>query len=136
MAKIILNCPEPSRMDDTKRPFVPGCILKYIFEYKHVSFAELDNKFDISGDGCIINDKNVILWAGLSQEFIAFFIQAKKDSVIKLDPCGLLVYICDGRVPQTQMIGKRPPKNGYKKPRWAPCVINPGQNFRKVWSEE
>lgn len=45
------------------------------------------------------------------------------DRRFELEPCHLLIYLMDGAQVNSWPIAQRPPKGGYKKPHWSPCVV-------------
>jgi hypothetical protein len=62
------------------------------------------------------------LWAGISDEFYTITGALYTHPHIRLEPASLLTYLCDGSMLQLP-IAKRPPKNGYKEPHWAPVTF-------------
>lgn len=63
----------------------------------------------------------MLIWADMSAEFCDVAEALRPHT--ELSPTHYLTYMCDGgmlRLP----IAKKPPKNGYRKPHWAPAVLN------------
>lgn len=119
-------------------PFHPGCVLRYIHNYQHVSFMELQRIFKIDGDQNLFWPKgmNIMVWSGLSIEFCDFLLEALRQKWIKFDESTPLLYLLDGGGLTLPTIGKRPPKNGYKTERWLPVVLNSGKNFNKAFKRK
>jgi hypothetical protein len=68
---------------------------------------------------------NVILWAGMSEDYLDFFELIRRRLDFRpLDPMtALLVYSCDGGM-LSLPIAKRVPKSGYKEPHWVPVTFD------------
>lgn len=100
-------------------------VYKFIQSYGvGVSFVELKNAFDeFEGDKDFgLFEYNIILWTGISEQFVKVLRELIKDKKIKIVPTTPLVYVLDGtalRLP----IAKRL-KHRYKRPRWLPAVFN------------
>lgn len=114
----------------------------YIRKNKGVSFPELQRlmerefQMDTKGGHCIEIRHNVILWAGMSEEFLhlVFAIGALGD--IDLHPTQVLVYHIDGCLLKFPL-ARSVPKKGYKDPHWIPVTFSPKEKGRKpvgVWS--
>jgi hypothetical protein len=73
---------------------------------------------------------NLVLWIGMSKEFVDAMTDDYVRDRIEISPTIPFVYFLDGRV-LTLPIANRPPKSGYKKPHWAPCVFNLRKEPRK-----
>jgi len=99
---------------------------KYIDDYGHVSFAELTRDFEgFEGDELMFAGdakKNVVLWANISGNAVKQLNSLVKNKPYSFKPCNLLIYIVDG-VCLKLPVAKRLSKQGYKKPRWLPCVL-------------
>jgi len=107
-----------------------ACI-DYIRLYGSANFVELSNVLrsngiNPDGDGNLVFPglPNVILWAGINDDFVSV-INAIRERQDIIEPRGadVLTYAYDGgflRLP----IAKKPPKGGYKKPHWAPIQFN------------
>lgn len=69
---------------------------------------------------------NVVLWPEVSQEGARALGELIDEKAIFTHPASLLSYCADGRVVTGMpMVRKKPPKAGYKKPRWLPvCFCN------------
>lgn len=96
------------------------------------SFVELSNWLDAQGieargDWAVEIEEcpNLFLWANMSQQFVDLVAAIKP--LTELQPLSdlemFIVYGSDGGA-LSWPTAKRPPKNGYKTPRWAPAVLN------------
>lgn len=65
---------------------------------------------------------NLVIWAGMSQEFADVLKAVLCDKRIEATPTSILVYMCDGEA-LTLPIAQRPPKNGYREPHWVPVCF-------------
>ena len=99
----------------------------FILERDHVTFVELarileDKGVDPNGTFSISagNDPNLIFWWGASEVFADLSFSLLK--TFEISGSSLMIYMIDGGFPDLPM-AKRPPKNGYKKPHWAPIVF-------------
>lgn len=106
-----------------------ACI-DYIRDVGGVSFAELEKILErhgvpARGDYCVEfpTMPNMLLWMGMSEEFIDIAQALDKHPDVDWKPTSTLVYIADGRCPMAPL-AKRPRKGGYKKPHWLPVVFN------------
>lgn len=97
--------------------------------YNHVTFVELRGVLErhgvpSAGNGTmeLSNCPNLFLWSGMSDEFYDIMAAVLRDEHIELRPTVLLTYLIDGGLLQLP-IAKRPPKNGYREPHWAPVVF-------------
>jgi hypothetical protein len=86
-----------------------------------VSFVELVNLEPGFAGDLSISYGTLVLWAGVSDRFIDALEECKP--LIEPTPTSVLVYWHDGAALGLP-IAKRPPKNGYKEPHWAPVVWN------------
>jgi hypothetical protein len=97
--------------------------------FDHVSFPELRRVLEhhgvpASGEHSMELSKcpNMLLWAGMSEEFYTIAGALYDHEHIEVRPTILLTYLADGgmlRLP----IAHRPPKRGYRKPHWVPVVF-------------
>lgn len=101
-------------------------LIELIRERDHVSFTELERVLDersvpTKGNQAIfIGTENVILWAGMSPEFVEAVLGLRGRA--EPEPCDMLVYLIDGRL-LSLPLAKRIPKHGYKEPHWVPAVF-------------
>lgn len=97
-------------------------IYKLVDSRQHVSFAELGRIEGAEGDLEISFKGNIVLWAGLSDEFCDAFDSLKSNGKIRPVPCGSFIYLIDG----TQLKMKVAKGIGpYKTPRWLPvCFVS------------
>ena len=102
-------------------------ILSYITQADHVSFVELQQRFSQCFDGgslaLTLEEYNIVLWIGFTQEGCKAMSELLKDNLIHFKPCSTLIYMVDGRLLNFP-IAKRERK--YKKPCWLPVVMRPG----------
>jgi hypothetical protein len=112
--------------DDIK---MADAILDLVTKHRgSVSFAELSREIPgFAGDvSLIINTdhcSNICLWPGVSVAAADALDALRTSGAIHARPASLLVYLCDGAVPQMP-IAKR--SRHYKKLHWAPTVFYPG----------
>ena len=87
-----------------------------------VSFVELSKIDGFKGNLSMeLDDKNIILWDGISKEFLHSLEELMKEKRIYLKSTTILVYMADGamlRLPIANSLRK------YKNPRWLPVVFN------------
>lgn len=98
-----------------------------------VSFVELEqlfNKDEVQGDYFLQSPPNCIWWTGVSREFAESVWLCIDRGDIVPTPTSPIVYFVDGKAPNLP-VAKRPPKRGYKDPRWLPVVFNPGPGAAK-----
>lgn len=106
-------------------------VLEYIKDHGTTTFVEISRVLEgcgvpTEGDRALfLGDSNICLWAGMSEEFIAVMHELQAARAIHPTATNLLVYLIDGGM-LDMPIAKNPPKNGYKKPHWAPVVMNVG----------
>jgi hypothetical protein len=65
---------------------------------------------------------NLVLWAGMSQQFCDVIHAVRASNAVELVPDSYLSYLVDGmtlRMP----LAKRPPPGGYKTEHWAPVCF-------------
>jgi hypothetical protein len=109
----------------TRRTLVEDCLF-WIRTTDYVSFPELERwltgrGIDVAGNYALDLGRNVVIWAGVSQQFCDIFDELRPH--LDFIPCSsLLVYLIDGKMLGLP-IAKRPPRNGYAKPHWAPATL-------------
>lgn len=94
------------------------------------TLAEIRNLLDARGmdlDGEIavgpLGDcPNLYIWAGMSQDFADLVKAVQSDERVEVHPTSVLVYMFDGQALNLP-IAKKPPKNGYREPHWAPVCF-------------
>jgi hypothetical protein len=92
-----------------------------------LSFVNLSEIEGFKGDLELeIEDKNIILWSGVSQDAITGLNQLMTDGIIDIVGTSELTYIADGTL-LAYPIAKS--NRQYKTPRWLPSVINKGRMF-------
>jgi|RhiMetdeSRZDD1v2_1073273.scaffolds.fasta_scaffold1639237_2 hypothetical protein len=67
---------------------------------------------------------NLVLWTGMSQEWVDALNELFRAGLLWRQPCIVLTYLVDGAVLQLPL-AKRPPKQGYATPHWAPSCVRP-----------
>lgn len=81
---------------------------------------------DLRGDHAFVQDKaNIVLMAGCSQELVNALMTLLKEKRVAVNPCPFLMMFVDGCPVPNLPLARKPPKNGYKKPHYMPCVLNP-----------
>jgi hypothetical protein len=97
------------------------------------SFAEILRDLeragiDPSGHVAVANDdlwdRNIVLWANLSDEVVDELADLVGNQVIEYSPTSYLVYLVDGRM-LSLPIAKQPRRH-YKSLRWLPVTLGPG----------
>lgn len=115
---------------------VVGEAVDYILDRDWVSFVELRDFLaragvPVAGDHEMhIADTNIVLWAGMSPEYVEVVESLRSSGRVILDAGSPLAYLVDGgalRLP----IAKRPPKAGYREPHWAPVFFRPRKEATK-----
>lgn len=92
-----------------------------------VSFVEIESVLreaglDTDGDNAIDVGKNIVVWAGMSQEFVDVMVLVHKSRKTEMDGTSTVLYIVDGKF-LTLPVAQRPPKSGYKELHWAPAIL-------------
>lgn len=104
-----------------------ACINR-VHTHNNVTFCELrrileNHHIPAHGDTCMqIGDTNVVLWAGMSPEFSDTATVLYNHPDMELAATQPLLYMIEGGM-LTLPIAKRPPRGGYKHPRWLPVVF-------------
>jgi hypothetical protein len=104
-------------------------IIDLIDERGPITFMELQKHlapfFPTFGDRELHQAGNVVLWLGLSPELAEAVQALVADGRITMRRTTVLVYLFEGAaLPIPMALGDRPPKGGYKHPRWLPVVFN------------
>jgi hypothetical protein len=104
--------------------------------YEHVSIAELvkllqQRGVETKGDWNIPIPEspkvgNVFIWFGLSREAADLILDLLYDERTQVEPAPPLVYLLDGLIPNIEIAKSA---RHYKKPRWAPVVVNPKTGY-------
>jgi hypothetical protein len=76
----------------------------------------------VKGTTSIQGAPNVILWMGVSEDLADLILELVNEGVLFLWPAHPVTYLIDGKG-LTLPIAQRPPKEGYKKPRWLPTCL-------------
>jgi hypothetical protein len=104
-------------------------ILELVTAYKHVTFAELDQKIEGFSGGELqisINNEqasNIVLWQGLTEEGVSALEELRQAKKIHQLPAHVLSYLHDGKMLKLPL-AKRP--QHYKTQHWTPVCFNPG----------
>lgn len=101
-------------------------VVDYIKDYGNVSFVELERKFPnhFSGDYSFRAKKdNVYFWTNMTKQMVTIIGDLVKEEIIEFSPTSFMTYLIDGKILQMD-VAKKPPKGGYKTPRWLPVVMN------------
>ena len=86
-----------------------------------VSFVELEREVPgFKGDCAIELRENLVIWSHMSEEFCEAFTALLDAKEIALTPTSVLVYMCDGAVPNMPIAKRLRP---YKKLRWLPVCV-------------
>lgn len=98
-----------------------------------VSFVDLENRLGAKAKGDYQYEilPNVVLWSGMSIEFASALRDERIRDALEIAPTPLLVYLADGKVLNLP-IAKRPPRNGYREPHWAPVTLRLRKNPRTI----
>jgi hypothetical protein len=105
-------------------------VYTHIYDLDHVSFAGLCSEFPEivqRDDGFAIMfsaSQNIVIWPGLTEEFIEVYKSLRDSKRIVAIPCGFIIYMIDGAFPTTMPVAKSL-KRTYKKPHWVPVVLRP-----------
>jgi hypothetical protein len=98
---------------------------------RYVSFVELarlleERGVNAAGEVSMQNAArpNLVLWAGMSEEFYACVDELLSSKLVELVPASPLSYLVDGGMLDLPL-ARRVPKAGYKEPHWACAVFNP-----------
>jgi len=118
-------------------------ILWYVETRDWVTYAELTRRYGEQAKGDYqhhMPSMNIIFWPGMSEKFVEALeaLSQSKPKRIHPHPSSLLVYLIDGGMLELPL-ARRPPKNGYKKPHWAPMSFRPGPRCDHSdcpWEEE
>ncbi len=101
-------------------------IEKYVKQYDYVTFPELQkrlgDRFEMKGNVEVYLQDNLVLWAGMSEEFAAAIIELQETKRIYPEPTVYLTYLIDGGA-LSLPIPKRFPKGGFKKLYWIPVCF-------------
>ena len=114
-------------------------ILSLVKARPYCSFAEINRTIQgfSGGDLAFISEgpkhSNIVIWVGMTQEGFAAIDSLLKSGSIKAEPAGLLTYIIDG-IALTMPLAKK--RCHYKKPHWAPTVLNTADYCSKKSQEK
>ncbi len=95
-----------------------------------VSMVELERvageEIDTSGDlaWVVPNDSNLVLWAGMSEDFVAAIDALRERGNVEAGGANPLIYIIDGKS-LNYPLARRPPASGYAVEHWLPVLFNP-----------
>lgn len=106
-------------------------ILDYVTQRRNVTFAELVRGIEGFGGGDLQIElqgkthSNIVMWVGLTKAGVDALEELRVGKHIHPTPTSLLTYLHDGimlKYPLARSI------RHYKKPHWAPVVLNPGSH--------
>ncbi len=115
--------------DKAQKGDLRAAVIEYVNAQGSVTFVELQNYLspyiEVRGEAELsLPNLNLVLWAGVSDEFANFVQELWGDPDLVADGCSPMEYLWDGGALNLP-IAKRPPKQGYKEPHWAPMVLRP-----------
>jgi hypothetical protein len=129
-------------MDATEIAGHCDAIVDYVTRYDYVTFIEIARQLEKRGVEtkghqalCLPDDPNMILWAGMSADFVAVYHVLHESKRIYPHPAQYLTYLIDGgtlRMP----IAQRAPKAGYREPHWVPVCFRTVPWDEKEWKRE
>jgi hypothetical protein len=108
-------------------------IIGYIKNTKGVTYAEIKDMLspyiDTDGEWAIElpGYHNIIMWGGMSKEFIDIMGAVQKTGQIECAPTSPLTYIADGRMMRMPLAKQL---RQYKELHWLPVVLNPKKKPR------
>jgi hypothetical protein len=112
----------------------PGAqaVADYVRRTDHVSFVQIRRVLEQAGiptkgsQALSLGDPNLILWAGVSDEFAAVVTELHAAKAIHPVSTSVLTYLAEGCM-LSFPLAKRPPKGGYREEHWAPVLFRPGR---------
>lgn len=89
------------------------------------TFIEIIDAYDgdLTGEHTIHAAPNIILWEGVSKNFVIALNICRADWSVKVSPCSEMLYLLDGLMLDYDIV-RQLPKTEYKKPRWLPVLIS------------
>jgi hypothetical protein len=120
---------EPYHPVDTLSPAAQA-LVAYIRDQDYVTYAEMPRILrpfiPTEGEGAIVlhDDPNIVFWTGITPEWVHTLRELTEADLIWRQPCTVLSYLVDGAMLQMPL-AKRPPKQGYATPHWAPACFRP-----------
>ncbi len=117
----------PKKRSKAPDASLKSAILSLVTKRGGVSFAEVQRLPGAAGDHNLSSERNLVYWAGLSDEACRAVLELRAEGLIYFHPCEVLVYLVDGEV-LTLPVVKSPTaaERGYKTLHWLPVVLNPG----------
>jgi hypothetical protein len=120
---------EPYRPVETLSPAAQA-LLTYVRANDYVTYAEMAQvlaplipvKGPLAAEVSTV--PNLVLWIGMSQEWVDVLHELFSAGVLWRAPCASLTYLVDGAW-LDMPIAKRQPKRGYATPHWAPSCVRP-----------
>jgi hypothetical protein len=116
--------PRPTSNDPTA---LAAEIEDFIRRMRNVTFVELQHWLgpQYRGTGRLVDtrDRNLVFWLDLAEPVVDALNLLIHEKRVEVKPTNPMVYLFDGggiRLP----IAKRPPRAGYRNPRWLPVVLN------------
>ena len=105
-------------------------LLAYVRDKDYVTYAEMPAVLApfIPVEGPFVAEvsrvPNLVLWAGMSREWVDTLNELFGTGVLWREPCSRLCYLADGAV-LSLPLAKRPPRCGYATEHWAPSCVRP-----------
>ena len=100
--------------------------MKYMQERGSALIPELQEYMsqymETAGGWAMEKGPNVILWLGMSHEFVDLLTALLDSKQVYLWPAPALIYHAYGKVPNLP-IAQQPPQDGYKDSHWLPCYL-------------
>jgi hypothetical protein len=104
---------------------------EFIRDRDHVSMIEIgeflrSHGVEVEGERSLEIDRNIVLWAGMSDPFIDIMDQLQGRGSVIPTWAGYSTYSMDGRILPLPL-ANQPPTAGYKKPHWLPVCFRPAE---------
>lgn len=105
-------------------------VIDLITQRDYVTFVEIEHVLQplipVKGSMAIEigSCPNLVLWGGMSDEWVAVMHEVQASGLVSMEPTSLLTYMVDGGRPRLP-VAKRPPKGGYSTEHWAPVCFRP-----------
>jgi hypothetical protein len=121
----------PVRLDEWERHAAAGrldeAVVAYVRRFDWETFVELQRHFggylNVEGDVCLTpspRHPNLILWAGMSQEFASLLLGLLDAKRLHVHGASLFSYMIDGGMLRMPLAKSA---RAYKKPHWLPACL-------------
>jgi len=101
-------------------------IVAYVKKYERVTYVQLIRELGVAAEGDYVltwpDDRNVILWEGVSSEFREAMDRLLKEERIYYWPDSRWTYFDDGCVLVLPVVEELP-KGGHERPHWLPVTF-------------